>query len=60
MSVPAHTSGNANQINAVFLFLVGPYLFLGFRKTQKTFFLVTPAIKNLQLKHLTFFSDTKL
>ena len=50
MSVPAHVSGNANQINAVFLFPVSPYLSASFTKIHKIPFLVTPPIKNLQLE----------
>ena len=60
MSVPDHTSGNANQTNAALLFPVGPYLSAGFTKIHKTFFLVTPATKDLQHEatHISF--ETKL
>lgn len=58
MSVSAHVSGNANQINAAFLFPVGPYLSASFTKIHKTSFLAIPAIKNQQLEALHTFPDS--
>lgn len=54
MCAPAHVSGNASQINAALLFLVGPYLFT---KIYKTSCLLTLAIKNLQLEVSCAFTD---
>lgn len=54
MCAPAQVSGNASQINAALLFLVGLYLFT---KIYKTSCLLTLAIKNLELEVSCAFTD---
>lgn len=58
MCAPAHVAGTANQINAAFLFPVGPYISATFTKVHKTSFSVTPANKNPQLEAPHTFPDS--